>query len=198
MARDIKADILERRKTILIILTAVFFLISLLFDKNLSLLLNYSSVSSNLIYRPAYLLNKTATLIIVFISLALIFFLNRKKVLHAAAALVSAEVFGLAIKQLVGRERPFITGINAPIELIKSKYYAWDSSFPSLHAATSFALIPFMPKEIRIYWMVLAVAVSLTRVYFGLHYLSDVIFGAAIGLAVGILISRIKSRINKK
>ena len=62
------------------------------------------------------------------------------------------------------------------------------SSFPSGHAATSFAcaatLAPFVSRTGAIVLYVLAAAIAFSRVYVGVHYPIDVLAGAALGLLV--------------
>jgi undecaprenyl-diphosphatase len=100
------------------------------------------------------------------------------------AAGTVALTYGLntAVKALVGRERPQLADLPAltgtPTRL----------SFPSAHAATSFAGalsysrlgVPARPLY------ALAVALSLSRLYLGVHYPSDVLAGAVLGSVVAV------------
>ncbi|MEP7355779.1 MAG: phosphatase PAP2 family protein [Anaerolineales bacterium] len=65
-------------------------------------------------------------------------------------------------------------------------------SFPSGHAArmAMLAVLAFglAPAWLGLVMLVWAPAVSLSRVAMGVHYLSDVIVGAAIGIAVGLIL----------
>ena len=62
-------------------------------------------------------------------------------------------------------------------------------SFPSGHAAATFALAAVLERHLgyRFAWPTLAVAtyVATSRLHDNVHYLSDVVFGAAIGTATG-------------
>jgi membrane-associated phospholipid phosphatase len=61
-------------------------------------------------------------------------------------------------------------------------------SFPSAHATASLAAATAMGRvepRARLPLYGLAVAISLTRPYLGMHYPSDVLAGAALGLALG-------------
>ena len=62
-----------------------------------------------------------------------------------------------------------------------------DGSFPSGHAATSFAaatvLTLYLPRWAPL-WILLAVAIGFSRVYVGVHYPLDVVGGAVLGVLV--------------
>jgi undecaprenyl-diphosphatase len=84
-----------------------------------------------------------------------------------------------AIKALVERDRP---GENLLLPEPAS------TSFPSGHAATSFAcaatLARFVPTRVAVVFYVLAAAIAYSRVYVGVHFPLDVLAGAALGLLV--------------
>ncbi|HZU85856.1 MAG TPA: phosphatase PAP2 family protein [Anaerolineaceae bacterium] len=121
--------------------------------------------------------------------LILVWLLNTEPVWHNRAAMIAVAVVGLAvlvlaIKFLVRRQRP--EGEWGAI------YRATDPhSFPSGHAARAMLLAvmacglgPWWLAALLVIWMPF---VSLSRVNTGLHYVSDVVVGAALGLVCGIL-----------
>ena len=65
-----------------------------------------------------------------------------------------------------------------------------DFSFPSGHTAGSFALVSVLwllaPKKVSIPSTVLATLISLSRLYVGVHYPTDILGGALIGSICGI------------
>jgi membrane-associated phospholipid phosphatase len=104
--------------------------------------------------------------------------------LRAARTVASVYVANQAVKFVVRRPRPKLDGLP-PLT------GAWsDRSYPSAHAATSFAaarmLSPALPAA-PLY--ALAAALALSRPYLGLHYPSDIVAGAALGAAVAELVA---------
>ena len=89
----------------------------------------------------------------------------------------------MGIKALVDRERPSLR-FAEPKPLVHTPH---DHSFPSGHAATSFAaatVLTFAFPRLAPALFVLAGAVAFSRVYVGVHYPLDVLGGAALGVLV--------------
>lgn len=86
------------------------------------------------------------------------------------------------MKPIFGRIRPE-TGIGAIIVAPATGY-----SFPSGHATVSWALAVVLASVERLYapvWFALAFCISLSRIYLGVHFPSDVVAGALIGFGLG-------------
>jgi membrane-associated phospholipid phosphatase len=93
------------------------------------------------------------------------------------------------VKQVVGRERPRLKGLDPTGKLPGSL------SFPSAHAATSFAgaaLIGALAPPLRPGLYAAAGLMAFSRPYLGLHYPSDVVAGAALGTVAGGVLARMR------
>ena len=124
---------------------------------------------------------------------AIVFLNNKKKLLHLWLSYAITLACSYILKIIIARPRPFEAGISAFDSLIKESYSKFDFSFPSNHAALAFVPLLFLPKKWKIPWLVLAVLIALSRVYLGLHYLSDVAAGAALAVFVSyILINKLR------
>ncbi len=103
-------------------------------------------------------------------------------VVLTAAAVIGGELFSDLGKALIARHRPFEHQIGPP---------STTHSFPSGHAATSFAgatvLAHFAPR-LRVPLFVLAALIAFSRVYNGMHYPTDILVGAAGGVAIALLL----------
>lgn len=106
-------------------------------------------------------------------------------------AVAISDATGFVLKELIGRVRPChaLEGVSA------LAYCGKSFSMPSNHALNSFAVagtVFFMTKDrIRYSFMTLAILVALTRPIVGVHYPSDILVGAALGLGVAWTVARL-------
>jgi undecaprenyl-diphosphatase len=108
-----------------------------------------------------------------------------KTTLLTAACVWTADLLATAIKAVTGRARPFETVPEADPLLAGTV----GDSLPSGHAATSFAgfvLLALLVRRARPALFTLALLVSFSRVYVGVHYPIDVVAGAVLGAAVAV------------
>lgn len=122
--------------------------------------------------------------------------------------IIITDQIGRAIKNFEIRNRPYMTekNIKIPNEIKIKKdqnnNYKENAmakkSFPSNHAA-NICFISFFLSYIysnrKKYFITLAILISISRVYIGVHYPFDIIVGGFIGMAVGYLIIKIINKL---
>jgi undecaprenyl-diphosphatase len=109
-----------------------------------------------------------------------------------AAAAVSAGVANIVlvlVKGRVRRPRPCDLARSRPSEVKPLLYFASDCySFPSGHSLNAFAICSVLALSFPLLaapLLVVASSVAASRVMLGLHFLSDVLVGSALGALIG-------------
>lgn len=127
----------------------------------------------------------------IWIITAVIFLLfknTRKAGISALISLASGAVItNVFLKNIMERIRPYET-IPDLLLLIEKQS---DFSFPSGHTCASFAAATafyiMLPGKWRMIPVILAVLIAFSRLYVGVHYLTDVLAGLLIGVLCGCL-----------
>lgn len=106
---------------------------------------------------------------------------NRIMIISSMFAFVVAEVFGAIAGAIHSNNQPFaeLSNVNQLIG------HAIDNSFPSDHAIEFFSIcITFLlfKKNLRYVWLAIAILVSISRVWVGVHYPADILVGAILGI----------------
>ncbi len=113
-------------------------------------------------------------------------------VLLAVALFVTVEGVFL-LKVMFQVPRPFEFFVD-----LKKLAPAVGYSFPSLHTAVVFAMLPFFRlgrlKYLRGWWVLFCVLIGLSRLYVGVHHLSDAVWGGFAGYLVGDIVYGIESK----
>jgi len=104
----------------------------------------------------------------------------------------------MILKNLVDRDRPYEV-LNELRILIERQP---DSSFPSGHAANSLASSVvfyklFKKKKAKYGVLAAGLVMALSRVYVGVHYLSDVLVGISVGTLSGLSVCRFAKKKEK-
>ncbi len=128
---------------------------------------------------------------LVFLAIAIVLTITLRRlwpVVMTVLAMLIAGRLDAILKDIIDRPRPPLGDHNVHA-LIALPH---DPSMPSGHAFTSFTcaivLAGFAPRW-RVPLLVYAGLVALTRPYLGVHYPSDVIVGACLGVALGLLLN---------
>jgi undecaprenyl-diphosphatase len=127
----------------------------------------------------------------------LIYFSRQRKILwDLGTALVIGIIIVWLLKVLIARPRPE--------DILNISFWASAefTSFPSDHAATAFLMFGVIGHYLR-NWKnrlyLLAILIGVSRIYLGVHYPTDVLAGAFIGILVSQLVMkyRLGSRLKK-
>lgn len=113
------------------------------------------------------------------------------------ALLIDFVAVNLIIKPLVGRERP--CDVTVPEDMLLACLS--DHSFPSGHTAAAFAAafaLFLCHKRAGSAALILAALMGFSRLYLFVHFPSDVIAGALLGLSFGFIGYKFALRRNKK
>ncbi len=119
---------------------------------------------------------------------------EKLRIFWITTASIAVSRFGVTelIRFFYHRPRPFLT-IQAQKLLSNSQWFYSDTewSFPSGHSAFFFAMttaIYLYNKKWSIWFFVAAVLMNISRIIAGVHYPSDILSGAIVGIAVGYIV----------
>jgi undecaprenyl-diphosphatase len=90
-------------------------------------------------------------------------------------------LIGLAISELLMQTMKWAIPRMRPTAIIT------EHSFPSGHASSVFSAVPIINRNFKTFkyaWLALAVLISFSRIYLGVHYLSDVVAGGLLGYGI--------------
>ena len=109
---------------------------------------------------------------------------NRPRWRRVMRAIFATQLLTTALKAVFRRKRPALADLPALVPVPTSL------SFPSAHASTSFCAVTGFRPLVGAPLAPVAVAIAFSRVYFGVHYPSDVLVGSALGAFVGGALNR--------
>ena len=178
---------IDKKNNLLVILFSLFFammIISFIFDMEILKFFNNLSSPGVLLFMH-YASHDLFFIGVILISSLLLW--DKKKIIFLWAGTGFAYALSIVLKSLIQRVRPLSAS-------------AFDNlgtfSFPSSHATVYFFIFAFIfwhfEKNIyyRLIFLAIAVLVSLSRVFIGVHYLSDVIGGGLLGIGSYLFLRR--------
>lgn len=184
---------MHKKKVVIFSLIMLLALISFYFDNQI--IVFFYSLRSNLITDLLLGLTFASSEMIIFAFSTAILFLfkqKRKWIFPMWTGIIFSEFVAFLLKSSIQRQRPFQLGLIEVVPALeKASHFVWNFSFPSAQTMVIFSVVPILSKEfprLRGFWFLIAFLVGLSRVYFGLHFMSDVIVGGLIGYLIGIII----------
>lgn len=106
----------------------------------------------------------------------------------AISLLISILIAAFILKPLIARERPFTEPIYNEYWIAVGKHLETSFSCPSSHTTASFAaffpIFLYFDKKYSFIAIIAALLVGFSRVYLVVHYPSDVLLGAFLGITV--------------
>jgi membrane-associated phospholipid phosphatase len=103
------------------------------------------------------------------------------------------SLFATLVKNMIGRARPFVTGVANPYVFDPFHWAPAYASLPSGHATTAFAVLAafgtLWPRA-RTVILIYALLIAISRVVVTAHHPTDVLAGALVGYAGALLVRR--------
>jgi len=170
------------------------------FEMNIDLFRKINDLGKEYTYLNNFFIFMAEYMVFILAFIALIFWFtrreeNRMMIISATISFILAEMMGKIAGKLHSNNQPFaeLSNVNKLIEK------AVDNSFPSDHSILFFAFCTtffIYQKRWRYIWIMLALFVSISRIWVGVHYPADVIVGAIISIFSAFIASFIVSRLN--
>lgn len=125
---------------------------------------------------------------------------NKKARQIACLCLISllvADLIVLILKHIVAEPRPFVTLDNVRLLVVENDPY----SFPSGHSSSTFAVLStlifkFRNKLLTVVLLFFALLMGFSRIYVGVHYPFDVLFGLIFGVLSAYIITKYEYKVN--
>lgn len=174
-------------------------IISFYFDKFISHGFSFirNSVLNQVLLAFTFITNEF--IVLAFLTFILFYVAKKKEwIIPLWVTFALASIVSIILKIVTQRLRPFQQGLLATLPVLaKMSHFSWNLSFPSFNTMIMFCALPIIAKQypkLKKTWIILAILVALTRVYFGIHFLSDVLAGGLIGYLIGIWVVRLETK----
>ena len=175
------------KRYIFYVISAVVLLISFIFDNQIVKFIESMRVET--IDIAFIVLSSPYAVYITLLLVAILLYKTKHQILTLLSSTILTYIVVVLLKGFIGRPRPEVSTLVG----------ATASSLPSLHAAIIFMPYALVSKELpslRIVYPILAFLVAFSRLYNGVHFLSDLIVGGLVGYGVGLLLVDLEGKYN--
>lgn len=134
---------------------------------------------------------------LIILSGIIILVINKRLLLALAVSYGATAVISSIFKILLMRIRPYVALELTRIPGVNYSFQYWNTSFFSWHAAVAVAALPFFlltKSRWKYLWLIFIVLTVFFRVYTGVHYFTDVIFGIIAGLLISYYLISLEKR----
>ncbi len=160
------------------------------FDTRVFVMLNLHGFRSDWLDQVVWQVTQLGSMVAAFAAAGLLYLLHLRRVaMEIVLGTITVWLVVEAVKLLTRRNRPFIA-------MEGTRLVGWrerGGSFPSGHTTQTFFLVTLLAYRFQqditgtVVLYAFAVLIGLTRIYVGAHYPRDVIAGALLGTAWGVL-----------
>lgn len=164
----------NKKQIILALLLAVFFIFSFIFDDQILTAVQKIKASLETFFTIILWFEQGFIFypLVAATTLTILALTKKKAIILYIISAAAVAALTLALKAIIVRPRP---------EMLTN------DSFPSGHASFLFASLPFFENKIKIAWFAAACLLCFARI--GIHWPSDLVAGAALGLYLPKLIA---------
>jgi len=187
-----------KKKRIFIWILIAFAVIASLYLDN-TLVRDVSFLRNNVLDKVFLVITYLSSEITIFVIVTALFLWRdnkRRWIFPLWLTLGISAIVSLLLKITIQRLRPFQMGVVSLLSVLQeASHDIWNFSFPSSHAMLAFCVVPILAEQypkLKKVWIGLAVLIAFSRIYFGLHFFSDVIVGGGVGYLIGAMIVKLE------
>jgi len=187
-----------KKKRIFIWILIAFAVIASLYLDN-TLVRDVSFLRNNVLDKVFLVITYLSSEITIFVIVTALFLWRdnkRRWILPLWLTLGISAIVSLLLKITIQRLRPFQMGVVSLLSVLQeASHDIWNFSFPSSHAMLAFCVVPILAEQypkLKKMWIGIAVLIAFSRIYFGLHFFSDVIVGGGVGYLIGAMIVKLE------
>jgi len=136
-------------------------------------------------------------MILVLLIVVIYFVIDKKLGSRILLIAVTSGCFNIVVKNIVKRPRPFTVGGITPVRVETATGYSFPSGHTQSFAAWSTAFwIKYKKAWVGVFAVTGTILVAFSRMFLGVHYPSDVLVGATLGMAIAIFMSYLYDKVN--
>ncbi len=182
---------MKKKEILIFSLIIIITIISFFVDKQISQFLG--NIRNYFILGIFVNISYVSSEIIISLFLTALFLFNKKKrtwILPLWISFALSAIISFLLKIIIQRQRPYQLGLISTL-IAKTSHTIWNFSLPSFHTMLVFCALPIISKKypkLKYIWIIFGIIVAFSRIYLGVHFLSDVLIGGLIGYFIGFFI----------